>query len=77
MWIRDPDIRPMEDQTAHLEQAFIDEFIRLRGHDPGTLRGLPGGERDDLLRHAVAYAAAKLAEVESRAHYIHELHGDR
>jgi len=73
----DPDIRPMEDQTARLEQAFIDEFIRLSGHDPATLRDLPAHERDDLLRHAAAYASAKLAEVESRAHYVHELHGDR
>jgi hypothetical protein len=77
MTSRDPDIHPMEDQMAHLEQAFIDEFIRLRGRDPATLRELPARERSDLLRNAAAYASAKLAEVESRAHYIHELHGDR
>ena len=72
----DPDVHPLEDQTAHLEQAFIDEFIRLRGYDPARLRDLAVIERDDLLKHAVAYAAEKLAEVESRAHYVHELHGD-
>jgi hypothetical protein len=74
---KDPDDRPMEDQMAHLEQAFIDEFIRQRGHDPAKLRDLPAGEQRDLLKHAAMYAAGKLAEVESRAHYIHELHGDR
>ena len=73
----DPDVRPIEDQTAHLELALIDEFIRLSGYDPARLRDLAAGERDDLLRHATAYASAKLAEVESRAHYVHELHGDR
>jgi hypothetical protein len=73
----DPDVRPIEDRTAHLEQAFIDEFIRLRGRDPAKLHDLAAAERDDLLRHAAAYASAKLAEVESRAHYVHELHGDR
>ena len=73
----DSDLHPLEDPTAHLEQAFIDEFIRLRGHDPARLRDLAADERHDLLKHAVAYASAKLAEVESRAHYVHELHGDR
>jgi hypothetical protein len=57
----DADVHPIEDQTAHLEQALIDEFIRLRGHDPARLRDLAAGDRDDLLKHAVAYASAKLA----------------
>ena len=73
----DPDVHPIEDPTAHLEQALIDEFIRRRGHDPARLHDLTAGERDELLKHAAAYASAKLAEVESRAHYVHELHGDR
>ncbi|PYQ97938.1 MAG: hypothetical protein DMF95_07520 [Acidobacteria bacterium] len=73
----DPDVHPIEDPIAHLEQGFIDEFIRLRGHDPARLRDLAPGELDELLKHATAYASAKLAEVESRAHYVHELHGDR
>ncbi len=73
----DPDVHPIEDPIAHLEQALIDEFIRLRGHDPARLSGLAAGELDELLKHATAYASAKLAEVESRAHYVHELHGDR
>jgi len=73
----DPDIRPMEDQTAHLEQAFIEEFIRKGGHDPAHLELLPAAEREALLKRASTYAAARLAEVEARAHYVHEIHGDR
>jgi hypothetical protein len=73
----DPDDHPIEDQMAPLERACIDEFIRGRGYDPARLHELPAAERDELLKHAAAYAAGKLAEVESRAHYIHELHGDR
>ncbi|HJZ72516.1 MAG TPA: hypothetical protein VKE51_12310 [Vicinamibacterales bacterium] len=73
----DPDVRPMEDLMAHLEQALMDDFIRMRGHDPAHLNVLPAAERDALLRHASAYAAAKLAEVESRAHYVQEIHGGR
>lgn len=72
----DPDARPMEDQMAHLELALIEQFIRARGHDPARLRELPADEREQLRKASVAHAAAKLAEVESRAHFVHELHGD-
>jgi hypothetical protein len=73
----DPDVRPMVDQMAHLEQALIDDFIRMRGHDPARLHELPAAERDQLLKHATTHAATKLAEVEARAHYVHEIHGNR
>ena len=70
----DPDVRPMEDLMAHLEQLLMDDFIRMSGHDPAHIHELPAAERDVLLRQATSYAAAKLAEVESRAHYVHEIH---
>ena len=70
----DPDVRPLQDQTAILEQTFIDDFLRMRGHDATTLRTVPAAERDALLKQASMYAAAKLAEVESRAHYVHDIH---
>ena len=73
----DPDAQPIEDQTAHLEQAFIDEFIRMRGHDPSHLGALPAHEREQLLTQAAIHAASKLAEVEARAHYVHTIHGER
>src|SRR5690349_9885415 len=73
----DPDIRPIQDQMARLEQALIEEFIRRGGHDPAHLELLPPTEREALLKRASAYAAARLAEVEARAHYVHEIHGDR
>jgi hypothetical protein len=73
----DPDIRPIQDQMARLEQALIEEFIRRGGHDPAHLELLPQAERDELLKHATSYAASRLAEVESRAHYVHEIHGER
>jgi hypothetical protein len=73
----DPDIRPIEDHMAHLEQALIEDFIRRSGHDPKHLELLSQTDRDDLLKHASSYAAARLAEVESRAHYVHEIHGER
>jgi hypothetical protein len=72
-----PDIQPIEDQMARLERALIEEFIRKGGHDPAHLELLPPAEREELLKHASTYAAARLAEVESRAHYVHDIHGER
>ena len=74
--LKDSDIPPMEDQMAHLELALIEQFIRARGFDPAALGELPEAERAVLQRQAAAHAALKLAEMESRAQYVHELHGD-
>jgi hypothetical protein len=68
------EVRPVEDPTGHLELAFIDQFIRSRGYDPAALAALPAELRQSLQKLATAYAGAKLAEMESRAHYVHELH---
>ena len=76
MSTKDPDVPPLEDRTAHLELALIEQFIRARGIDPASLHDLPTDERERLQRDAEAYAALKLAEMESRAHYVHDLHGN-
>jgi hypothetical protein len=75
MSTKPPDTHAMEDQTAHLELALIEQFIRARGIDPASLHDLPDDERERLQKDAAAHAALKLAEMESRAHYVHELHG--
>jgi len=40
-----------------------------------TLDTLPDAQRHALLPSAATYAATKLAEIESRAHYVHDIHG--
>ena len=67
----------MQDRQALLERSFIDEYIRSHGHDPATLHELAPEQMHELLKAAAIHAAMKLAEVESRAHYVHEIHGDR
>jgi hypothetical protein len=69
--------RPSEYPEARLERALIDEFLRTRGHDSGSVDRLPEPERKRLLQDASIYAAGKLAEMEARARFVHELHGDR
>ena len=66
---------PLSDRFAQLERAFIGEFLRLQGYDHVTVNTLPDAERHAMLTSASTYAATKLAEVESRAHYIHDIHG--
>ena len=68
------DTRAAEAPLGQLERAFIDEFVRARGYDPHEVVNLPAAERHALLAEASVYASAKLAEVESRSHYVHELH---
>jgi hypothetical protein len=69
------DTPQMLDKYAQLERAFIDEFLRLNGHDRHTVEALPQEKRVALLTQAAEHAAVKLAEVEARAHYIHDIHG--
>jgi hypothetical protein len=66
----------MEDPEGRLEQALITEFLRMRGLDSSTLHALPEDEARRVLTEASVYAAGRLAEVETRAHFIHEIHRD-
>jgi len=69
------DVPPLEEPLAELERRLIDEYLRKLGHDPAALRA----RHDDpaartLLTEAAVYAATKLTEIESRSHYVRELH---
>ena len=66
------DLTPM----AELERTLIAEYLREHGHDVESVHRLPEAEAHKLLRDASVYASGKLEEVESRAHYVHDLHGD-
>lgn len=72
----DSDTRPMEDPEGPLESALITEFLRARGLDARALQALPEDEAKRVLTEASAYAAAKLAEVEARAHFVHGMRGE-
>jgi hypothetical protein len=65
------------DPNAGLERAMIEEFIRTRGYDPARLQDLPEELRRRVQSDASTHAAARLAEMEARAHYVHELHAGK
>jgi hypothetical protein len=62
---------------GHLENALIEEFLQSRDLDWPSLRALSDGEMKQVLTDASAYASARLAEVESRAHFVHAIYGNR
>jgi hypothetical protein len=68
------DTTRQEDPRAQLERAFIEEYLRSRHHDLDTLKRLPADEADALWHQASLFASGRLAEVESRAHLVDELH---
>jgi hypothetical protein len=59
---------------AELERALIETFIQARGLDPAALARLPEADRVALLTEASVAVSAKLAEIEARSHYLHDLH---
>lgn len=63
-----------EDPMATLERAFIEEYLQRRGLSPADLHALPHDEATRLMKDASLYASGRLTEVESRAHYVHDMH---
>ncbi len=72
--LHDADTPARSDQTAQLEEAFILEFLEKHGHTLDEVRTLPEAEANALRTAASSYASVRLAEVESRAQYVHEIH---
>ena len=62
------------DPLSDLERAFIAEFLQQRGHTFESVQALPDAEAHALLQQASVYASGRLTEVESRAHYVEDMH---
>jgi hypothetical protein len=71
----DTETNALQPPLGNLERTLIDEFLRTRGLDREALNTLPETERHDLLAEASTYASARLTEIESRSHFVHDLHG--
>lgn len=57
-----------------LEREFIQEYLKGKGQQLGTLGDLPETEARRLMREACRFASLKLAEIESRAHLRESIH---
>jgi hypothetical protein len=71
-----PDV-PLHDPKAPLELALLEEYLRTRGVDLHTVHDLPADQATTLLKEAARYAAVRLAEIDARATYVHDIHGAR
>jgi hypothetical protein len=65
----------LEDPEARLERALIEEFLQARGYSLATVSFKVPAEHQQLLAQAAQYAAVRLAEIDARAAYIHQIHG--
>jgi hypothetical protein len=62
------------DPLSELERAFMAEFLQDRGHTLESVQTLPPAQAHALLQEASVYASCRLTEVESRAHYVNDMH---
>ena len=73
----DRDVPPLEEPLAELERRLIDEYIRGVGQDPDAVRQRGDAAARKILTDASQHAALKLTEIESRSHYVRDLHDGR
>lgn len=64
----------VEDPHAELERMLIDEFLGSRGYTHHLASELRAPEAATLLGAASEYASLRLAEIESKARYVDEIH---
>ncbi|MBN1304544.1 MAG: hypothetical protein JXA13_08920 [Anaerolineales bacterium] len=57
----------------HLEKQFISEYLKQYGLTRKTVTELPKHEYFQMMLDACKYASNKLAEVESRAKFVHAI----
>jgi len=65
----------MEDPEAKLATVYIEEYLQQRGHTLESLCTLPKEQAKQLMIEASTYAAVKLAEVDTKARAVKEIHG--
>jgi hypothetical protein len=68
--------KPLEEPLAELEQQLIRAYVAGAGEDFESLLARDDEAARKLLAEASVYASARLMEIESRWHYLRQLHGD-
>jgi len=64
----------IDDIHAFLEKTLMEAYLKGKGYSAEELKKLPEDQVKKLNIEASTYASNKLAEVELRAHFLHELH---
>ena len=66
----------VEEPLAELERQLIATYLARWGQDLHALMARDDADARRLLAEASRYASVKLSEVESRSHFVRELHGE-
>lgn len=64
-----------EGPQAAMEKAFIEEYLKSKGHSLKELQKLPAEKAKALMTEACQYASLKLAQMESTAHFREKIQG--
>ena len=67
--------RPVRAPLATLERHFLAAYVAGAGHDLQQLFGRDDEVAQRVLAEASRYASARLSEIDARAQYLQELHG--
>jgi len=67
---------PIEEPLAHLERELMTAYLAGAGENIEALVVRTDEEARRLLKDASMYATARLAEVETRLHYLRSLRGE-
>ena len=68
------DVPSVFNPQATLERGLMEEYLALHGESIADVSRRTDARAHALLKEAATYAAGKLTEVESRAHYLHDIH---
>ena len=63
-----------EEIHALLERCLIEEYLKSKGYTRESLKRLPDGEAQQIMKEASTYASGKLSEIEIRARFTEDLH---
>ena len=71
-----PDMPPLQEPLAELERELMSAYVAGAGYDLHDLLQRDDAEARALLARASQHVAGKLAELESRLHYVRHLRGE-
>jgi hypothetical protein len=74
MKTNDSDRIQLEEPLSALERQLIITYLQALGQDYHALRARDDAEARSMLAKAAQHASEKLTEIESRSHYLDELH---
>lgn len=60
---------------GHLERAYLEQYLQGLGFSLASLANLPPAQATQLMKAASLYASMQLAEVETRSHFVEDMHG--